>query len=50
MVPNKLKKDPGVQELKFFYGLKQTLISRDLDLQNFMKKNGMILTTFDIEN
>ena len=30
---DKLKKNPGVQDLKFFQGLKQTLISQDLDFQ-----------------
>ena len=28
-----LGKNPGLQDLKFFYGLKQTLISQDLDFQ-----------------
>ena len=28
-----LEKNPGFQDLKFFYGLKQTLISQDLDFQ-----------------
>ena len=28
-----LEKSPGLQDLKFFFGLKQTLISEDLDFQ-----------------
>ena len=43
-----LKKNSGVQELKFFWGLKETLIYQDLDFQKLRcRLNGRLFAALE---
>ena len=45
-----LEKNPGLQDLKFFYGLKQTLIFQDLDfLKSRCRLKGHLFIQFMLD-
>ena len=45
-----LEKNPGLQDLKFFYGLKQTLILQELDfLKSMCRLKGHLFIQFMLD-